>query len=364
LKAVENVNTLISQAVVGKEFDQKTLDQMMIALDGTENKSKLGANAILGVSIAFSKAAAICEKKPLYQYFYDIAETGKPIQLPVPMMNVLNGGKHAMDSTDFQEFMIMPAGAPNFPEAVRYGAEIFHTLKKILAERKLNTSVGDEGGYAPSLPSNEAAIEVIIEAIQRAGYIPGKDVFIAMDPAASEFYADGKYNLATEHLSLSSAEMITKYEALMQKYPIVSIEDGLAEDDWAGFESMTAQVGDKLQIVGDDLFVTNTKRLQQGIDSKVANAILIKLNQIGTVTETINAINMAYKAGFNAVISHRSGETEDATIADFAVGVGSGQIKTGSMSRGERTAKYNQLLRINEELGDKAMFPGLSVLKK
>jgi enolase len=364
LKAVENVNTLISQSVVGKEFNQRTLDQTMIALDGTENKSKLGANAILGVSIAFSKAAAICEKKPLYQYFYDIAETGKPIQLPVPMMNVLNGGKHAMDSTDFQEFMIMPAGAPNFPEAVRYGAEIFHTLKKILAERKLNTSVGDEGGYAPSLPSNEAAIEVIIEAIERAGYIPGKDVFIAMDPAASEFYADGKYNLATEGLSLSSAEMITKYEALMQKYPIVSIEDGLAEDDWAGFESMTAQVGDRLQIVGDDLFVTNTKRLQQGIDSKAANAILIKLNQIGTVTETIDAINMAYKAGFNAVISHRSGETEDATIADFAVGVGSGQIKTGSMSRGERTAKYNQLLRINEELGDKAVFPGLSVLKK
>jgi enolase len=358
------VNTLISQSVVGKEFDQKTLDQMMIALDGTENKSKLGANAILGVSMAFSKAAAICEGKPLYQYFYDIAETGKPIRLPVPMMNVLNGGKHAMDSTDFQEFMIMPAGAPNFPEAVRYGAEIFHTLKKILAERKLNTSVGDEGGYAPSLPSNEAAIEVIIEAIQRAGYVPGKDVFIAMDPAASEFYVDGKYNLATEGLSLSSEEMIAKYEALMQKYPIVSIEDGLAEDDWAGFELMTAQVGNKLQIVGDDLFVTNTKRLQQGIDSKAANAILIKLNQIGTVTETIDAINMAYKAGFNAVISHRSGETEDATIADFAVGVGSGQIKTGSMSRGERTAKYNQLLRINEELGDKAVFPGLSVLKK
>ncbi len=365
LQAVKNVNDLICPAVLtATELDQEILDRLMITLDGTENKSKLGANAILGVSLAFAKAAAVSQKKPLYQYFADIAKTGKPICLPVPMMNVLNGGKHALNSTDFQEFMVMPAGAPNFPEAVRYGAEIFHALKKLLAARGLNTSVGDEGGYAPSLPNNEAAIELIIEAVEAAGYVAGKDVFIALDPASSEFYSDGNYTLATEHLTLSSAEMIAKYAALAEKYPIISIEDGLAEDDWSGFTAMTAQLGSKMQIVGDDLFVTNTKRLQQGIDQKAGNAILVKLNQIGTLTETIDAVNTAYRAGFNAVMSHRSGETEDTTIADLAVGLGCGQIKTGSMSRGERTAKYNQLLRIAEELGDRAAFPGISIIKK
>jgi enolase len=365
LLAVKNVNEIIQpELLTTVELNQEILDRLMITLDATENKSKLGANAILGVSLAFAKAAAQCEKKPLYQYFFDIAHTGRAMCLPVPMMNVLNGGKHALQSTDFQEFMIMPAGAPNFAEAVRYGAEIFHALKKLLAKRGLNTSVGDEGGYAPSLANNEEAIELIIEAIVAAGYKPGSDVCIALDPAASELYADGKYTLATEGLSLTSAEMITKYAELAKKYPIVSIEDGLAEDDWSGFTAMTAEMGAHMQIVGDDLFVTNTKRLQQGIDQKAANAILVKLNQIGTLTETIEAVNTAYKAGFHAVMSHRSGETEDSTIADLAVGLGCGQIKTGSMSRGERTAKYNQLLRIAEELGEEALFPGLSILKK
>lgn len=362
LKAVANVNENIQKKLKGKVWNQKTLDQAMIELDGTENKGKLGANAILGVSIAFAKAMAVSEKKPLWKYFKDISKN-KEIRLPVPMMNILNGGSHAENSTDLQEFMIMPTGAKSFREALRFGAEVFHMLKKILKERKLNTSVGDEGGYAPSLPTNEAAIEVILEAIKRAGYIPGKDISIAIDAAASEIYKDGKYVLATEGRSLTSEEMVAFYESWVSKFPIVSIEDGLAEDDWAGWSLMTKKLGKKIQIVGDDLFVTNIKRLREGIEKKAGNSILIKLNQIGTVTETIDAINMAKKAGFTAVVSHRSGETEDSTIADLVVGLGTGQIKTGSLCRSERVAKYNQLLRIEESLGSKAVFPGKNAFK-
>jgi len=362
LKAVKNVNEDIQKKLKGKIWNQKTLDQAMIDLDGTPNKGKLGANAILGVSIAFAKAMAVSEKKPLWKYFKDISKN-KEIRLPVPMMNILNGGSHAENSTDLQEFMIMPTGAKTFREALQWGAEVFHTLKKILAERKLNTSVGDEGGYAPSLPTNEAAVEVILEAIKRAGYIPGKDISIAIDAAASEFYKDGKYVLATEKKSLTSEEMVAFYENWVAKFPIVSIEDGLAEDDWSGWSLMTKKLGKKIQIVGDDLFVTNIKRLAEGIEKKAANSILIKLNQIGTVSETIDAINMAKKAGFTAVVSHRSGETEDYTIADMVVGLGTGQIKTGSLCRSERVAKYNELLRIEESLGSKAIFPGKNALK-
>jgi enolase len=362
LNAVKNVNEDIQKKLKGKVWNQKTLDLAMIELDGTENKGKLGANAILGVSIAFAKAMAISEKKPLWKYFKDISKT-KDICIPVPMMNILNGGSHAENSTDLQEFMIMPTGAKTFKQALQWGAEVFHTLKKILAERKLNTSVGDEGGYAPSLPTNESAIEIILEAIKRAGYTPGKDISIAIDAAASEIYKDGKYGLATENRSLTSEEMVAFYEEWVKKYPIVSIEDGLAEDDWSGWALMTKKLGKKIQIVGDDLFVTNIKRLEQGIEKKAANSILIKLNQIGTVSETIDAIHMAKKAGFTAVVSHRSGETEDSTIADFVVGLGTGQIKTGSLCRSERVAKYNELLRIEESLGAKAVFPGKSALK-
>lgn len=357
-KAVENTNTEIKQAIENKEFDQRTLDEAMIKLDGTENKGRLGANAILGVSLAFAHASAESQNKKLYQYFSEIGKTNLPIQLPVPMMNILNGGKHAENSTDIQEFMIMPVGAPSFKEALRYGAEVFHALKKILAERGLNTSVGDEGGYAPSLPSNAAAIEVILEAIKKAGYEPGKDISIAIDGAASELYVDNKYELSTEGKSLTSEEMVDFYADWVEKYPIVSIEDGLAEDDWDGYKLMTEKLGKKVQIVGDDLFVTNIKRLDKGIKEKAANSILIKLNQIGTVSETIDAINMAKEAGYTAVVSHRSGETEDTTIADFVVGLGTGQIKTGSLCRSERVCKYNQLLRIEEELGQNASFPG------
>ena len=362
LNAVKNVNEDIQKKLKGKIWDQKTLDAAMIELDGTENKGKLGANAILGVSIAFAKAVALSEKKPLWKYFKEISKN-KEIRLPVPMMNILNGGSHAENSTDLQEFMIMPTGAKSFREALRWGAEVFHTLKKILKERKLNTSVGDEGGYAPSLPTNEAAIEIILEAIKRAGYTPGRDISIAIDAAASEFYKDGKYVLATEGRSLTSEEMIAFYEEWVKKFPIVSIEDGLAEDDWSGWSLMTKKLGKKIQIVGDDLFVTNIKRLAEGIEKKSANSILIKLNQIGTVSETIDAINMAKKAGFTAVVSHRSGETEDATIADLVVGLGTGQIKTGSLCRSERVAKYNELLRIEESLGTKAIFPGKNAFK-
>ena len=364
LKAVANVNTELKAALEGKDFDQKTLDAAMIALDGTANKGRLGANAILGVSLAFAHASAKAEKKSLYQYFYDIAGLDNPLALPVPMMNVLNGGQHAENSTDIQEFMIMPIGAPTFAEALRYGAEVFHALKKILKAKGLNTSVGDEGGYAPKLPGNAAAIEVILEAIEKAGYKPGVDIGIAIDGAASEFYKDGKYELATEGKSLTSEEMVAYYEDWCNKYPIVSIEDGLAEDDWAGYKLLTEKLGDKVQLVGDDLFVTNVERLQKGIDQKVCNSILIKLNQIGTVTETIEAIRLAKTAGYTAVVSHRSGETEDSTIADFVVGLGTGQIKTGSICRSERICKYNELLRIEEALGDKSAFPGKSALGK
>lgn len=361
--AVENVNTLIAKKIKGKDWDQRTLDAAMILLDGTENKAKLGANAILGVSLAFAHAAAQSMKKPLYVYFQKLSKSKIPLQLPVPMMNILNGGKHALNSTDLQEFMIMPVGAKSFSEALRYGAEVFHTLKKILKDRGLNTSVGDEGGYAPSLPSNAAAIEVILEAITKAGYVPGKDISIAIDAAASEIYKDGKYHLETEGKVLSSEEMVAFYADWVEKYPIVSIEDGFAEDDWNGWKLLTSKVGKKVQIVGDDLFVTNIKRLERGIAEKAGNSILIKLNQIGTVSETIDAIMMARQAGFTAVVSHRSGETEDTTISDFVVGLGTGQIKTGSLCRSERVAKYNELLRIEEALGKKAVFPGKKAFK-
>ena len=361
-KAVENVNTIIREVLVGKNFDQRSLDEAMIALDGTENKAKLGANAILGVSLAFSHAAAKSAGVPLYEYFKDISKTGQ-MRIPVPMMNILNGGKHAQNSTDLQEFMIMPVGAPSFKEALRYGAEVFHALKKILVARGLNTSVGDEGGYAPSLPSNEAAIQIIIEAIEKAGYKPGEDICIALDPASSEFYKDGKYILASENRTLTSGEMVDFYADWVAKYPIVSIEDGLAEDDWEGWKLMTEKLGEKIQIVGDDLFVTNIKRLEKGIAEKAGNSILIKLNQIGTVSESLDAIAMAREAKFTSVVSHRSGETEDSTIADFVVGLGTGQIKTGSLCRSERVAKYNELLRIEEALGDKAIYPGKSAFK-
>lgn len=361
-KAVNNVNTEIVKKLKGKVWSQKTLDEAMIALDGTENKGRLGANAILGVSLAFAKATAMSEDKPLWKYFKDISKS-KEVKLPVPMMNILNGGSHALNSTDLQEFMIMPTGAKTFKQALQWGTEVFHELKKILKEKGLNTSVGDEGGYAPTLPTNEAAIEVILEAVKRAGYTPGKDISIAIDAAASEFYKDGKYVLATENRSLTSEEMVAFYENWVTKYPIVSIEDGLAEDDWSGWNLMTKKLGKKIQIVGDDLFVTNIKRLEKGINEKAGNSILIKLNQIGTVSETISAIQMAREAGFTAVVSHRSGETEDATIADFVVGLGTGQIKTGSLCRSERVAKYNQLLRIEESLGAKALFLGKKSLK-
>ncbi len=360
-KAVTNVNKTIRKALIGKEFDQRKIDDTMIALDGTENKGKLGANAILGVSLAFAKASAESQNIPLYKYFNKIAKTKNAIQLPVPMMNILNGGKHAENSTDLQEFMIMPVGAPSFKEALRYGTEVFHALKKILHARKFNTSVGDEGGFAPSLPNNEAAIQIILEAVEKAGYKAGTDIAIAIDGAATELYKDGKYHLASENKILTSAEMVDLYASWVAKYPIVSIEDGLSEDDWAGYELMTKKLGDKVQIVGDDLFVTNITRLATGIEKRAGNSILIKLNQIGTVSETIDAINMAKKAHFTSIISHRSGETEDSTIADFVVGTGTGQIKTGSLCRSERVAKYNQLLRLEESLGPKAVYRGKEV---
>ena len=369
LKAVGAVNGALKKVLVKKAFTQRTLDEAMIALDGTENKGKLGANAILGISLAFSHAAARAEGIPLYKYFAKIAKTKNTVQLPLPMMNILNGGKHAENSTDFQEFMVMPVGAKSFAEALRYGAEVFHALKKILHDRKLSTSVGDEGGFAPSIPSNEAALELIIEAIRKAGFVPGKDIALALDVAATELYkpgangAAGVYHLEREGRDLTSAEMVEFYAAWCEKYPIVSIEDGLAEDDWAGYVALTARLGKKVQIVGDDLFVTNISRLKMGIEQKVGNSILIKLNQIGTVSETIDAVNLAKSAGYTSIISHRSGETEDTTIADFVVGTGTGQIKTGSLCRSDRVAKYNQLLRLEESLAKKAVFRGKAVFK-
>lgn len=363
-KAVANVNGPLSDALCGSSFDLGTLDKKMIELDGTENKSNFGANAILGISIAFAKASAQSDNLPLYEYFQSVGNVGGKMMLPVPMMNVLNGGQHAENSTDIQEFMIVPFGAPTFKEALRYGAEIFHALGKILSERGLSTTVGDEGGYAPSLPNNESALAVITEAIEKAGYKPGVDIGFALDVASSEFYSDGKYNLKTENRILTSDEMIEWYAELCERYPILSIEDGLNEDDWEGFVKMTEKLGDKVQIVGDDFFVTNPVRLERGIKEGAANSMLVKINQIGSLTETISAVNMAKAAGYTNVISHRSGETEDTTIADLAVGLGAGQIKTGSLSRTDRIAKYNQLLRIEEALGDKAIYPGKEIFKR
>jgi len=354
LKAVANVNDVIGPKLIGMDpTKQAEIDLMMIELDGTPNKGELGANAILGVSMAVARAAAEVAELPLYAYLGGPGAT----RIPVPMMNILNGGKHADNSVDLQEFMAMPVGAPTFAEALRYGAETFHALKGILKKRGYSTSVGDEGGFAPNLKSDEEAVEVIVEAIEAAGYTPGKDVAIALDPAASSFFGDGAYNLAKSGVGRkSSAEMIDLYKVWIGKYPIISIEDGLAEDDWDGFHDLTAQLGDKIQIVGDDIFVTNTQFVERGIADKSANAVLIKLNQIGTVTETVQTINLCRKAGWGYVISHRSGETEDAFMADFAVAMGGGQIKTGSACRSERIAKYNRLLEIEAELGKAAVF--------
>ncbi len=362
-KAVENVNELIAEEIIGEDAtEQIIIDKILCELDGTKNKSKLGANAILGVSLAVAKAAANALELPLYQYIGGVhART-----LPVPMMNILNGGAHADNNVDLQEFMIMPAGAENFAEALRMGAETFHVLKSVLKAKGYNTAVGDEGGFAPDLKSNEEALEVILEAIEKAGYKPGQDIFLALDPASSEFFDKEKnvYVLKSENKSLTPEQMVDYYAKLVDKYPIVSIEDGMAEDDWDGWKIMTERLGNKIQLVGDDLFVTNTERLAKGIEMGVCNSILIKLNQIGTLTETFDAIEMAHKAGYTTVISHRSGETEDTTIADVAVAANTGQIKTGSASRTDRIAKYNQLLRIEEMLGEAAIFAGTSVLKK
>lgn len=361
-KAVENVNDVIAPEIVGEDAtNQVLLDKIMIELDGTPNKSKLGANAILGVSLAAAKAAAETFGLPLYQY---IGGTNAKV-LPVPMMNILNGGSHADNNVDLQEFMVMPAGVDTFAESLRMGAEIFHNLKAVLKGKGYNTAVGDEGGFAPNLQSNEEALQVIMEAIEKAGYKAGEQVFIAMDPASSEFYdkKKAKYILASEGKELSAAEMVDYYANLVAKYPIVSIEDGMAEDDWEGWKLMTDKLGSKIQIVGDDLFVTNTKRLSRGIKEGIANSILIKVNQIGSLTETLDAIEMAKTAAYTAVVSHRSGETEDSTIADIVVATNAGQIKTGSACRTDRIAKYNQLLRIEENLGEMAQFAGLSVIK-
>lgn len=361
LKAVENVRKIIGPKLVGKEpFNQKEIDEFMIDLDGTQNKSRLGANAILGVSLAVCKAAAAEKKLPLYRY---IGGDDANI-LPVPMMNILNGGAHADNNVDLQEFMIMPLGASCFKEALRIGAEVFHNLNSILHKKGLATSVGDEGGFAPNLRSNAEAVETILEAIKQAGYKAGKDVYIALDPAASSFYENGKYILEAEaKKENSSADMVKFYEDWVSKYPIISIEDGLAEDDWDGWAELTKRIGSKIQLVGDDLFVTNTKRLKKGIELGITNSILIKVNQIGTLTETLAAIRMAKDAGFTAVVSHRSGETEDTTIAHLVVAAGTGQIKTGSVSRTDRIAKYNELLRIEEELGKNAVY-GSKLWKK
>ncbi len=358
LKAIDNVNTIIADELVGMNvLDQVAIDKVMIALDGTENKGKLGANAMLGVSLACAQAAAKYLGMSLYQYIGGVNAK----VLPVPMMNILNGGSHADNNVDLQEFMIMPAGAESFSQALRMCSEVFHTLKGILNKKGLATGVGDEGGFAPDLNSNEEAIQVIIEAIKEAGYEPGKEMFIALDPASSEFFntETNMYELKGEGKTLTPSEMVDFYANLVEKYPIISIEDGMAEEDWEGWKIITEKLGGKIQLVGDDLFVTNTKRLEMGIERGVANSILIKLNQIGTLTETLNSIEMAERAGYTAVVSHRSGETEDTTIADLVVAVNAGQIKTGAPSRSERVAKYNQLLRIEEELGDMAEYRGL-----
>jgi len=358
LRAVDNVNDTIANELIGMQVtEQAAIDRLMIELDGTEHKAKLGANAILGVSLAVAKAASAWLGLPLYRYL------GGPNarRLPIPMMNIMNGGKHADNNVDLQEFMVMPVGAATFSDALRMGVEIYHALKKLLHSQGLSTAIGDEGGFAPNLPNNEAAIQAIVQAISAAGYEPGTQASIALDPAASEFYQDGKYHLAGEGKMLSPAEMVSYYAALVDKYPIISIEDGMAEDDWEGWGLLTKKLGQRVQLVGDDLFVTNTEYLRKGIEIGVANSILIKVNQIGTLTETLEAIEMAKRAGYTAVVSHRSGETEDATIADIAVATNAGQIKTGAPARTDRVAKYNQLLRIEEELGELALFGGTDV---
>jgi len=356
LQAVTNVNKNIAAAIIGMTAtDQAAIDHRLIELDGTPNKSHLGANAILGTSLAVAHAAASLRGMPLYRYLGG----GANYTLPVPMMNILNGGKHATGSTDFQEFMVVPAGAESFLQAMQIGTEVYQSLKALLKDKGLDTNIGDEGGFAPSLPSNKQAIEAVISAIEKAGYKPGKDCFIALDPAASEFYKDGKYILAKEGTSLTTNQMVDYYVKWASSYPIISLEDGMAEDDWDGWQMLTQRLGNKVQLVGDDLYVTNVKRLSQGISLKASNSILIKPNQIGTLTETIAAIQMAQQAGWTAVVSHRSGETEDTTIADLAVGLNTGLIKAGAPCRSERTAKYNRLLRIEEELGPRANFAGM-----
>jgi enolase len=355
LKAVANVNTVLRGALLGRDAaDQSGLDARMIELDGSDNKARLGANALLAISLANAHAAALDARQPLYRYLGGQREP----QLPTPMMNIINGGAHSNNSLDIQEFMILPVGAPSFREALRYGAEVFHTLKRILNEAGMSTAVGDEGGFAPDLPSNEAALKTIMQAIEQAGYKPGRDIYLGLDVASSEFFRDGKYELSSEHRSFSSAEFTRYLGDLAASYPIITIEDGMAEGDWSGWAHLTSELGDKLQLVGDDLFVTNTRILNEGISKGIANAILIKPNQIGTLTETLAAIEMAEQAGYAAVVSHRSGETEDTTIADIAVATAATQIKTGSMSRSDRIAKYNQLLRIEEQLGAAARYAG------
>ncbi|MFT2090264.1 phosphopyruvate hydratase [Paraglaciecola sp. 2405UD69-4] len=364
LKAVAAINNDIQSALIGVDaLDQAGLDKIMIDLDGTENKEKYGANAILAVSLAAAKAAAIFKGIPLYQHIADLNGTPGVYSMPVPMMNIINGGEHADNNVDIQEFMVQPVGAPSFTEALRMGAEIFHSLKKVLNAKGLNTAVGDEGGFAPDLGSNEEALSVIVEAVEKAGYVMDKDVTLAMDCAASEFYVDGKYDLKGEGKVFDSEGFGDFLADLSKKYPIVSIEDGLDESDWDGWASLTKKIGDSVQLVGDDLFVTNTKILKRGIDNGIGNSILIKFNQIGSLTETLEAIRMAQAAGFTVVISHRSGETEDATIADLAVGTAAGQIKTGSLCRSDRVAKYNQLLRIEQELGDAVKYNGRTEIK-
>ena len=364
LKAVANVNETIRPLLIGKDASaQRELDQLMLDADGTDNKANLGANAILAVSLAAAKAVAADKKIPLYQHIADINGTPNQFSMPVPMMNIVNGGEHADNNVDIQEFMIQPVAAPTFTEALRIGAEVFHSLKKVLSGRGLNTAVGDEGGFAPDLPSNEAALEAIAEAVSQAGYELGKDVTLALDCASSEFYRDGVYDMSGEGKSFSASEFADYLAELSDKYPILSIEDGMDESDWDGWADLTKKIGDRVQLVGDDLFVTNTKILKEGIDKGIANSILIKFNQIGSLTETLDAIKMAQDAGYTAVISHRSGETEDTTIADLAVATSAGQIKTGSLSRSDRVAKYNRLLRIEAELGDKVAYRGLAEFK-
>ena len=355
LKAVEHINTEISESVLGLDAsEQNFLDKTLIDLDGTENKGRLGANAMLAVSMAVARAAAEESGLPLYRYFGGMGG----MQLPVPMMNVVNGGAHANNNLDLQELMIIPVGAPSFREAVRYGAEVFHALKKIIHDKGMSVAVGDEGGFAPNVANHEAAIQMILQAIEQAGYRPGEQIALGLDCAASEFYKDGRYHVEAEGLTLDAGEWTNILASWVDKYPIISIEDGMGESDWDGWKTLTERLGQRVQLVGDDLFVTNTKILKEGIDKKIANSILIKINQIGTLTETFAAIEMAKRAGYTSVISHRSGETEDSTIADIAVGSNAGQIKTGSLSRSDRTAKYNQLLRIEEDLGDVASYPG------